>query len=185
MLLVLANGLFVAAEFAIVGAPRASIEHQAAQGSLLARRVAYILQHPKKQDRYIATTQVGISVASLGLGMYGEHVLAAWIAAELETFDQGRWLAAHAIASLIAVGFLTYLHIVIGEMVPKALALQRADRTVLYVTPVIEALQTAFLPIIVALNAVGNGLLRLIGVRRESVASERYHTTEELQYIIE
>ncbi len=185
VLLVLANGLFVAAEFAIVGAPRASIEHQAAQGSLLARRVAYILEHPKKQDRYIATTQVGISVASLGLGMYGEHVLAAWIAAELETFDQGRWLAAHAIASLIAVGFLTYLHIVIGEMVPKALALQRADRTVLYVTPVIEALQTALLPIIVALNAVGNGLLRLIGVRRESVASERYHTTEELQYIIE
>ena len=185
LLLVLANGLFVAAEFAIVGAPRASIEHQAAQGSLLARRVAYILEHPKKQDRYIATTQVGISVASLGLGMYGEHVLAAWIAAELEMFDQGRWLAAHAIASLIAVGFLTYLHIVIGEMVPKALALQRADRTVLYVTPVIEALQTALLPIIVALNAVGNGLLRLIGVRRESVASERYHTTEELQYIIE
>ncbi|MGH9255601.1 MAG: hemolysin family protein [Vicinamibacterales bacterium] len=185
LLLVLANGLFVAAEFAIVGAPRASIEHQAAQGSRLARRVARILETPRRQDRYIATTQVGISVASLGLGMYGEQVIAEGIAARLESFDQIRWIATHALASVIAVGLLTYLHIVIGEMVPKALALQRAERTVLYVTPVIEVIQTTLLPVIVALNAVGNGLLRLFGVRRESVATERYHTTEELQYIIE
>lgn len=185
LLLVLANGLFVAAEFAIVGAPRASIEHQAAQGGVLARRVAHILEDPRRQDRYIATTQVGISVASLGLGMYGEHVLAAWIATRLEVFEQSRWIAAHALASVIAVGFLTYLHIVIGEMVPKALALQRPERTVLYVTPLIQAIETALLPLIVALNAIGNGLLRLVGVRRQEVASERYHTTEELQYIIE
>ena len=185
LLLVAANGLFVAAEFAIVGAPRASIEHQAGQGSRLARRVAHILADPRRQDRYIATTQVGISVASLGLGMYGEHVIAQWIAVRLEALDASRWIAAHAMASVIAVGLLTYLHIVIGEMVPKALALQRAERTVLYVTPLIEMLQLALLPVIVALNAVGNGLLRLLGVRRESVAAERYHTTEELQYIIE
>jgi CBS domain containing-hemolysin-like protein len=185
LLLVLANGLFVAAEFAIVGAPRASIEYQAGQGSRLARRVLHILDDPKRQDRYIATTQVGISVASLGLGMYGEHVLADWIAIRLEAVEQARWIAAHALASFIAVGFLTYLHIVFGEMVPKALALQRAARTVLYVTPLMLAIETALLPVIVALNAIGNGLLRLFGVRREAVAAERYHTTEELQYIIE
>src|SRR5262245_1150350 len=185
LLLVLANGLFVAAEFAIVGAPRASIEYQTAQGSRLARRVLHILEDPKRQDRYIATTQVGISVASLGLGMYGEHVLADWIAVRLEALGQTRWIAAHAVASVIAIGFLTYLHIVLGEMVPKALALQRAARTVLYVTPLILAIETALLPVIVALNAIGNGLLRLVGVRREAVAAERYHTTEELQYIIE
>ena len=169
LLLVLANGLFVAAEFAIVGAPRASIEYQAAQGSRLARRVLHILEDPKRQDRYIATTQVGISVASLGLGMYGEHVLAEWIAVRLEALEQARWIAAHALASLIAIGFLTYLHLVLGEMVPKALALQRAARTVLYVTPLILAIETALLPVIVALNAIGNGLLRLVGVRREAV----------------
>ena len=86
-----------------------------------------ILENPKRQDRYIATTQVGISVASLGLGMYGEHVLADWIAMWLEPLEATfRWIAAHAVASVIAVSFLTYLHIVIGEMVPKALALQSA-----------------------------------------------------------
>jgi CBS domain containing-hemolysin-like protein len=184
-LLVIANGLFVAAEFAIVGAPRASIEHQAGQGSLLAQRVMRVLEDPKRQDRYIATTQVGISVASLGLGMYGEHVLAEWIAMRLEPIGESRWIAAHTVASVIAVSFLTYLHIVIGEMVPKALALQRAARTVLYVTPLILAIQTALLPVVVGLNAIGNGLLRLVGVRRQEVETERYHTTEELQYIIE
>jgi CBS domain containing-hemolysin-like protein len=184
LLLVLANGLFVAAEFAIVGAPRATIEHHASQGNRLAQRVAHILEDPKRQDRYIATTQVGISVASLGLGMYGEHVLAEWIARWLEPLDLGRWIAAHAAASVIAIAILTYLHIVIGEMVPKALALQRAERTALYVSPAIQALETAILPVVVGLNAVGNGLLRLIGIKRQEVEGERYHTTEELQFII-
>ena len=185
LLLVLANGLFVAAEFAIVGAPRASIEHQAGQGSRLAQRVERILENPKLQDRYIATTQIGITVASLGLGMYGEHALAAWIAPHLHIFEELRWMAAHTLASVIAIAVLTYLHIVIGEMVPKALALQRAAHTVLYVSPVIEALGFALYPVVVGLNAIGNGLLRLIGIRRREVDTERYHTSEELQFIIQ
>ena len=80
LLLVLANGLFVAAEFAIVGASRTTIDHQAAHGERLAQRVAAILADPKEQDRYIATTQIGISIASLELVTdvaeeLGEHVL--------------------------------------------------------------------------------------------------------------
>ena len=184
LLLVVANGLFVAAEFAIVGAPRSSIEHQASQGSLLAERVLRILEDSKRKDRFIATTQIGISVASLGLGMYGEHVLAEWFAAWLAPLE-GRWIAAHALASVIAVAILTYLHIVIGEMVPKAIALQRPDRAVLYISPVILAVEKALYPLVVGLHAIGNGLLRLIGIRRHEGDAERYHTTEELQYIIE
>jgi CBS domain containing-hemolysin-like protein len=185
LLLVVANGLFVAAEFAIVGAPRASIEHQADHGSRLARRVARILNDPRRQDRYIATTQVGISVASLGLGMYGEQVVATWIAGWLEPLEASRWIAAHAMASVVAVAFLTCLHIVIGEMVPKALALQRAGRTALYVSPVIQALEIAVFPVVVGLNGIHNWMLRLIGVRRQEAGTDRYHTAEELQYIIE
>jgi CBS domain containing-hemolysin-like protein len=184
ILLVLANGLFVAAEFAIVGAPRASIEHRASQGSRLAQRVARILESPRRQDRYIATTQIGISIASLGLGMYGEHVVAEWIAASLSGFGENRWIAAHTMASIAALTMLTYLHIVLGEMIPKALALQRADRTALYVSPVILLLERAILPLVVTLNAVGNAILRMIGVRRQEMDTERYHTTAELQFIV-
>jgi CBS domain containing-hemolysin-like protein len=182
--LILANALFVAAEFAIVGAPRAAIEHEAAQGSLLAQRVAKILGDPRRQDRYIATTQIGISIASVGLGMYGEHALAQWIEAGLAPLGELQWVAVHTLASIGAVALLTYFHIVVGEMVPKALALQRAQRTVLFVSPVIEGLQTAILPLVVGLNAAGNGLLTLIGIERQEVDAERYHSTEELQLII-
>src|SRR5688572_4182558 len=104
LLMVLANGLFVAAEFAIVGAPRASIDHQAAQGNRLAQRVARILEDPQRQDRYIATTQIGISVASVGLGMYGEHILAEWIAEWLAPYDDNPWIAAHVMASVSEIG---------------------------------------------------------------------------------
>ena len=184
LVFVLANGLFVAAEFAIVGATRASIDHQASLGNRLAQRVARVLEDPREQDRYIATTQIGISVASLGLGMYGEHVLAELIVPWLEPYDDNPWIAAHALASGIAVGLLTYLHIVLGEMVPKALALQSADTTVLYVSPVIEALEVAIKPLVVALNATGTALLRVVGIRRQEVEAERYHTPEELEFIV-
>jgi CBS domain containing-hemolysin-like protein len=183
--LALVNALFVAAEFAIVGAPRANIDHHAAQGSRLAARVARILADPRRQDRYIATTQVGITAASLGLGMYGEQVIARYIEAWLAPLDTMRWVATHALASGIALGILTYVHIVVGEMVPKGLALQSAMRTSMYVSPVIEALEVALLPLIVALNAAGNGLLAVIGIKREQNEAERYHTSEELQFIIE
>jgi CBS domain containing-hemolysin-like protein len=184
LLLVLANGLFVAAEFAIVGTTRAAIEHQASQGNRLAQRVALVLEDPREQDRYIATTQVGISVASLGLGMYGEHVLAEWIGGMLEPYGRHPYIGAHALASGIAVAILTYLHIVLGEMVPKALALQSADKTVLYVSPVIRALEVAIKPLVVALNATGNAILRLAGIRRQESETERYHTPEELEFIV-
>ena len=183
--LVVLNGLFVAAEFAIVGAPKASIEHQAAQGSLLARSALRILEDPKLQDRYIATTQIGISVASLGLGMYGEHWMADHIAQWLGPLETTGWIAAHTVASVIAVAILTYLHIVYGEMLPKALALQRSQRTILYISPVIRALERALLPLVVVLNAFGTALLKLVGIKRQRVERERYHTAEELQFIVQ
>jgi CBS domain containing-hemolysin-like protein len=185
LLLVVANALFVAAEFAIVAAPRATVEHSATQGSRLAARVLRILENPRKQDRYIATTQVGISAASLGLGMYGEHWLAERISAVLEPLGTMRWLAAHTAGGIVAVGILTYIHIVIGEMVPKALALSSAHRTALYASPIVEVVQKIVLPLVVPLNALANGLLRLFGIRRRENEGERYHTAEELQYIVQ
>jgi CBS domain containing-hemolysin-like protein len=186
--LILLNGLFVAAEFAIVGAPRATIERLADGGSRSARLVRRILDDPREQDRFIATAQLGITAASLGLGMYGEHLLAEWLAgvfgAWFEASGLERWIAAHAVASVIAIAVLTYFHIVVGEMVPKSLALSRADRTVLWIAPPMRALQYVLYPLVAALNGVGNGLLRLVGIERHGGGHEQVRTPEELAFIV-
>jgi CBS domain containing-hemolysin-like protein len=111
--------------------------------------------------------------------------LAEWLDPLLAGWAANPWITSHVIASLIAVAVLTYLHIVIGEMVPKALALQHAAATALWVAPVIIGTQRAIAPLVVALNSVGNWTLSLFGVRRQDVSAEHYHTTEELQFIIE
>ncbi|HVG44250.1 MAG TPA: CNNM domain-containing protein, partial [Longimicrobium sp.] len=117
--LVVANGLFVAAEFAIVGVPRVAIERRAAAGDRVARTVLGILRDNRRRDRFIATAQLGITVASLGLGMYGEHVLAEWIFHHIEALaGAASWAASHTLATVLSVAALTYLHIVLGEMIP-------------------------------------------------------------------
>src|SRR5678815_2785415 len=183
--LLLANALFVAAEFAIVGVPRPSIERLAAHGNALAQRVIRVLDSTKRRDRYLATTQVGVSLASLGLGMYGEHVVAESIATWLEPLSVTKWVAAHTVGSVVAVAILTYAHLVIGEMVPKALALQSAERTAMLVSPAIEGIGTAVLPLVVALDALRALTVHAIGIRGEVAEEERYHSTEELQLIIQ
>jgi len=185
LLFVLANGLFVAAEFAIVGAPRAALEHLAAAGHRRAKRVVAIIDSRRRRDRYIATTQIGVSLASLGLGMYGERIVATWIAGQLGAFTIGNWITANTIASVAAVAVLTYIHIVLGEMVPKTLALQGATRTALWVSPLIEGLQVPLLPVVRALNGIRNMVLRAAGVKGDVAEEEKYHTTEELQLIIQ
>jgi CBS domain containing-hemolysin-like protein len=183
--LILLNGLFVAAEFAIVGAPRAAIDARAAQGDRLAQLVQSVLRDPRRQDRYIATAQLGITLASLGLGMYGEHVLAEGLYDLLGRSGLPAWLVSHGAASVIAVAVLTYFHIVIGEMIPKSLALQQAERLALWITPPILWIKNALYPFVVVLNGIGNKLLSTVGVNRQVQTGEQYYTPEELQLIVQ
>jgi len=184
-LLLLANAAFVAAEFAIIGAPRAAIERRADAGDPNARLVEGILDDPVRQDRFIATAQLGITFASLGLGMYGEHQLAERLAVR---FEHVTWLppaiAAHTLATIVAVAVLTYFHIVLGEMVPKSLALLHAERTVLAVAAPMRAMQALLRPLVLGLNGLGRMVLSALGVQRE-LSETRYYTAGELQYLVE
>jgi CBS domain containing-hemolysin-like protein len=183
--LILLNGIFVAAEFAIVGAPKAAIDARAAQGDRLARLVQRVLRDPRLQDRYIATAQLGITLASLGLGMYGEHVLADAVYDALGATGIPAWIASHGVASVAAVAILTYFHIVVGEMIPKSLALQQAERLACWITPPMLWTKNVLYPLVVSLNGLGNLLLKAIGVNRQAHSAEQYYTPEELQLIVQ
>lgn len=184
--LLLANGLFVAAEFAIVAVPRTSVERRANLGGRLSARLLALLLSTQARDRFIATAQLGITIASLGLGMYGEHTLAVWLEPRLAFLGAaGSVVSAHAAASVLAIATLTYLHIFLGEMIPKALALGQAERTARAVYWPMRMLLLALYPFVVLLDALGALVLRAVGIRRQVHTREESYSPEELQLIVE
>jgi CBS domain containing-hemolysin-like protein len=95
------------------------------------------------------------------------------------------WVVSHGLASTAAIAILTYFHIVVGEMVPKSLALQKAERMALTVTPIMQTITTLIYPFVVILNGVGNRILKVFGIRRQAETPEQYYTPEELQLIVQ
>ena len=185
LVLLAANALFVAAEFAVVSAPRTAVEHRAAGGDRLARRLLRTLTSAAEQDRYIATAQLGITFASLGLGMYGEHTLAIWLEPRLEAFGSARFIASHTLASIVAVSVLSYLHIFLGEMIPKSIALAHALPTARLVHWPMRVTGILFAPLVYLLNGIGTACIRLLGVRPQTDRRESAYTPEELQLIVD
>jgi CBS domain containing-hemolysin-like protein len=184
VVLVVINGLFVAAEFAIVGAPRTAIEKRADAGERLARGVHAVLEDSRRRDRYIATAQLGITLASLGLGMYGEHRVAEWLLEHLQQAGDLRVVTAHTLASIMAITVLTFVHIVFGEMIPKSVALQRAERAVLWITPIMRVFELLLYPLVVLLNGLGQLVLRLLGVSRRAQSADRLYSLQELALVV-
>ncbi|MDP1571998.1 MAG: hemolysin family protein [Vicinamibacterales bacterium] len=184
LVLVLLNGMFVAAEFAVVGASRHAVQQAARSGRRGARALSRVVSDATTQDRFIASAQIGITLASLGLGMYGEHAVAGWFMQAFTAMGQAGWVAASSVSTGLAVGILTYLHIVVGEMVPKSLALQRPEHTGYRIVGPMRVFGTVIAPAVLALNTLGNGLLRLVGVDRRRPSADRYYTPEELQVVV-
>jgi CBS domain containing-hemolysin-like protein len=184
-LLVLINGFFVASEFALIGLQKSTVEKLAQEGNKTAIKIREILSDSKFQDKYIATSQLGITLASLGLGMYGEHMLAEWliIALNKTSFINVSETLGHSIATVTAILILSYMHVVIGEMVPKSLALQFTQKSALIIVPIMLIIQIILKPLVFILHGLGNLFLRMIGIDRHQTKIE-YHSHEELQYIV-
>ena len=179
--LVAANGFFVAAEFGLVKVRQTRIDELVSEGKSAAKVVREELRH---LDNYIAATQLGITLASLALGWIGEPSLAHLIE-PLFAFA-GNTVAgelAHSAAIAISFFLITLFHIVLGELVPKSIALQRTEGTVLFVARPLRLFARLFRPFILLMNGLGALVVRAFGLE---VASEHasVHTVKELEMLV-
>ncbi len=181
IVLVLANGFFVAAEFALVSVRRTRVDELIQQGKSGAAEIKRALDDP---DRFIAATQLGITIASLGLGWLGEPALAHFVEPVVKLLPV-RWaqLASNSISAGIAFAVITYLHVVVGELMPKSIALQRPEATALAVVRPTLFTEALFKPAIWLLNGTGNGLLKLLGMRAAS-GQDMVHSVQELKMLV-
>jgi len=179
--LVLANGFFVAAEFALISVRKTRIDQLLAEGSRMARPVRRALDRP---DQYIAATQLGITMASLGLGWIGEPALASLLHPLVASLPATISLAtAHSLAVAIAFIIITSLHIVLGELAPKTVALQYPEKTSLIVAKPTELFLRAFKPFIRVLNGMGWAVVKMLGMKPSS-GHGLVHSEEELKMLV-
>jgi len=181
MALVVVNGVFVAAEFALVGARRSRLETLAADGSRSARWLVDVFERHAGKDGYIAVAQLGITLASIGLGMYGEPAVAEWLYGPFEAWGLSD-TAAHTVGFIVALSGITYMHVVLGEMIPKALALQAPERVSIRVNPVMRLFAVVFGPMVTVLNATAFALMRLLRVPEPDRRMALY-TSAELEIV--
>jgi CBS domain containing-hemolysin-like protein len=181
LLLVAANGFFVAAEFALVGARRTRIEGMARSGNRRARLAESAIRH---MDHYISGTQLGITLASLGLGWVGESTIASIISQAFHGLP-APWdvIATHGVAGTIAFAFITFLHIVLGELAPKSMALLFPESVSLWTAGPLIVFSKIFTPFIIVLNGAANLLLRTVGLRTPR-GHERVHRPEEIEMLL-
>lgn len=176
------NAFFVAAEFALVAVRRTRVEEMVQARRAGALAVKHAVQH---LDNAIAATQLGITVASLALGWVGEPVAARLLYPLFSRLDQpGAWITAHGLGVGIAFTLITFLHVIVGELAPKAVALQRPDAVSLWVARPLFWFATATRPFIAVMNGLGNGVVRLLGYQPAS-GHQMLHSVEEIGILIE
>jgi putative hemolysin len=182
VLLILLTALYVAAEFAAVSARRGRLRGLADDGNALAARLLPVLENPRELDRYIAASQVGITLSSLLLGAYGQATLAPRIAPLFLQFTDMEPATAESTAAAIVLVCLTILAVVVGELVPKSLALQHPTRTALFTVLPMQWSMRVFAWSISLLNGSGVLLLKLLGV--PSTGHRHVHSPEEIALLI-
>jgi putative hemolysin len=170
LLLVLGNAFFVAAEYALVTARRSHLNELAARGSLRARFALRIMDSP---TRFIGTVQLGITAFSIALGAVGEPLVEHFLDPVLAT----------GVAFLLAFAIVTYLHVTIGELVPKAIALTKNESTALWVAVPVEIFYVATYPLVWVLQASANAVTRLFGIE-PAPAGVVAHTEADIRMIV-
>lgn len=178
-LFVIANGFFVAAEFAIVKVRSTQLTELAEQGSARAKMARKLTRH---LDAYLSATQLGITLASLALGWIGEPAFHHLIEPLFHRFGAEQY-ARHASATAAFV-IISILHIVLGELAPKSIAIQKPVGTSLWVAHLLHAFYVVTYPAIWLLNGVSRRLLRLIGIEPAGEHAEAAHSPEELRMIL-
>ncbi|SEN46290.1 hemolysin family protein [Lihuaxuella thermophila] len=173
--LVLLNGFFVAAEFAIVKVRTTRIAQLEHRRGKVAQKVLANL------DAYLSATQLGITLASLGLGWIGEPAIAHMLAPALTYLGLPEWLI-HTVAFAIAFSIITFLHIVLGEMAPKSLAIRQAESTTLWTAAPLDWFYRLFKPFIYILNGAANLILKWFGIGLND--TQQAHTEEEIRMLI-
>ncbi|MDQ3250416.1 MAG: hemolysin family protein [Chloroflexota bacterium] len=184
ILLIAVNGFYVAAEFSSVSVRRARLAQLADDGNAAARTLLPILEDPQKLDRYISTCQLGITVASLTLGFYGQSNLVAWLEPQLARLGAGVQPWTQPVATALILLVLTTLQVILGELAPKNVGLRYPEQLAILTAPPMRWSQTIFRPLIWLLNGAALAILRVLGVR---VVNEHahIHSPEEIMILVE
>ena len=182
VLLLFANAFFVATEFALVSVRKTRLAQLSKEGNKLAKIALDSINH---LDRSIAAVQLGITIASIGLGWVGEAALVKLIQPIFNFLpDSMQAVATHSLAVSIAFALITFMHVVIGELMPKSIAIQHPETTALVVAKPMSFITKIFTPFIFLLNGFGNWLLSLMKIPPAHVG-HLVHTVEELDMIID
>ena len=181
-ILIAFNGLYVAAEFAAVSVRRSRVRQMAEEGNAMARALLPTLKEAPRLDRYIAACQVGITVSSLVLGAYGQASLGEALTPLFESWGDMQTVAAHSASVAVVLVALTTLQMILGELVPKSLALQYPTRIALLTVLPMRWSEKLLAWFIVILNGSGWVVLRMLGV--EPKAHRHLHSAEEIKYLV-
>lgn len=180
-LLLFSNGFFVAAEFSMVSVRKTRITQLTNEGNFNAR---IALESLKDLDKFIAAVQLGVTISSIGLGWVGEATLVRMVEPMFAFLPANYQLAAsHTISVTIAFTLITVLHVVIGELMPKSIAIQFPEKTSLFIAFPMRLITKLFNPLIIVLNGLGAFLLRLFKIP-PAQTSHLAHSTEELNMLI-
>lgn len=181
LLLVLINSWFVAAEFALISVRRTRVEELARKGN---RAAIWVKRAILDMDAVVATAQLGITLSSLALGWIGEPALGRLLQPLVDLFPAAlESEVSHSLSAGLAFGLITYLHMVVGELAPKTIALENAEKVALIVAQPTIIVQWIFKPALWVLNGSGNLLLRILGAQ-PAPAHDRVHSVEELKMLV-